>query len=244
MAYQVKLDIFEGPLDLLLFFIQRDEIDIYDIPISRITDSYLGYLDLMRQLNIGIAGEYIRMAATLMRIKAKTLLPQLADSDEEEEYEDPRSELVEMLLEYKRFKETAGTLKELEGEHRKHYTRQPDYSGIDTDIKPEEVLGEVTLYDLMKTFRHLLQSVEDQPVHRVRRYDVNIQRQQEYIRRKLQKSGPFKFSEVIQELPDKLTIIVTFIALLDLIKLQQVLVIQSENFSDFLVERRKNQVHA
>jgi len=242
MAYQVKLDIFEGPLDLLLFFIQRDEIDIYDIPISRITESYLGYLDLMRQLNIGIAGEYIRMAATLMRIKAKTLLPQLADVDEEE-YEDPRSELVEMLLEYKRFKETAGTLKELEREQRKHYSRQPDYSRIDTDIKPEEVLGEVTLYDLMRTFRYLLQSVEDQPVHRIQRYDVNVHKQQEYIRNKLKKSGAFKFSEVIRELSDKITIIVTFIALLDLIKLQQVLVTQSESFSDFRVEWRSKQVH-
>ncbi|HKJ66664.1 MAG TPA: segregation/condensation protein A [bacterium] len=242
MSYQVKLEIFEGPLDLLLFFIQRDEIDIYDIPISRITDSYLGYLDLMRQLNIGIAGEYIRMAATLMRIKARTLLPQLADSEDEEEYEDPRSELVEMLLEYKRFKETADSLQELEGEQRKHFSRQPDYSRVDTDIKPEEVLGEVTLYDLMKTFRHLLRSVEDQPVHRIRRYDVNIRKQQDYIRRKLQKSGAFKFSEVIRELADKLTVIVTFIALLDMIKLQQVLVTQSENFSDFRVERRT--VHA
>jgi len=237
-SYQVQLDVFEGPLDLLLFFIQRDEIDIYDIPISKITESYLGYLDLMRQLNIGIAGEYIRMAATLMRVKARTLLPQLAESDDDEEIEDPRSELVQMLLEYKRFKNTAATLKDLEEQQSGHFPRQPSLGQVDTEVKPEEVLEEVTLYDLMKTFSKLLKSIEEQPVHHIRRYDVSIEKQRDYIRDKLRKSGAFKFSEVLRDIHDKFTVIVTFIALLDLIKMQQILVTQSSTFDDFRVERR------
>lgn len=238
MTYKVHLDIFEGPLDLLLFFIQRDEIEIYDIPISQITDSYLSYLDLMRQLNVGIAGEYIRMAATLMRIKARTLLPQLAESGEDEEYEDPRTELIQMLVEYRRFKEMADDLRDLEQEHLPYFHRQPDLGRVDTDVKPEEVLSEVTLYDLMRTFQQQLKSVRETPVHRIKRFDVNIRKQRDYIREKLRASGAFKFSEVIRELREKMTVIVTFIALLDMIKTQQIIVTQTEAFDDFRVEWR------
>jgi len=238
MTYKVQLDIFEGPLDLLLFFIQRDEIDIYDIPIATITDSYLGYIDLMRQMNIGIAGEYIRMAATLMRVKARTLLPQLSESDDDEEIEDPRSELVQMLLEYKQYKEISQDLKEWESEQIMHFHRQPDLSHIDTDVTPEEVLHDVSLFDLMKTFQRLISNIPETPVHRIHRYDVTIQKQSEYLLSKFNEAGEVYFSEVMQDIGEKLTLIVTFIAILDMIKNQKILVFQSDTFDDFRMELR------
>lgn len=244
MSYKVKLDVFEGPLDLLLFFISREEIDIYDIPIAYITDSYLEYLDLMRELNISIAGEYIRMAATLMRIKVRTLLPQLAGEEEDEDYADPRSELVEMLLEYKRYKEIAAELKVHETEHLQHFERKPDLSYIDTEVNPEEVLSDVTLYELMKTFRHLLENIPEEPTHSIDRVKVNVRQQADYIMNRLKETGTLYFSEVMDDLESKISVIVTFIALLDMIKSQQVEIFQSDLFDDFRIERRMQTAHA
>lgn len=244
MSYKVKLDIFEGPLDLLLFFISREEIDIYDIPIAYITDSYLEYLDLMRELNISIAGEYIRMAATLMRIKARTLLPQLAGDEDDGDYVDPRSELVEMLLEYKRFKEIATDLKLHETEHLQHYERKPGLSYIDTEVNPEEVLSDVTLYQLMKTLKHLLENIPEEPTHHIDRVKVNVRQQSEYIMTRLKERGTLYFSQVMQEMENKITVIVTFIALLDMIKGQQIEIFQSDVFDDFRIERRMQTAQA
>jgi len=244
MAYQVKLDIFEGPLDLLLFFIQRDEIDIYDIPISRITDQYLGYLDLLIQLNIGVAGEYIRMAATLMRIKARTLLPQLAVTGEDEEIEDPRAELVQMLLEYKQFKEIATDLKVRETEYLQYYQRQPNLRIIDTDVSPDEVLNDVTLYDLMHTFQELLKNIPEPVTHNIKRIDVTIRQQSRYIVSLLQGKSSVYFSEIMQDLQSKIVVIVTFIALLDMIKNRRVNIFQNEVFDDFRIEMKNETVKA
>ena len=244
MAYQVKLDIFEGPLDLLLFFIQRDEIDIYDIPISRITDQYLGYLDLLIQLNIGVAGEYIRMAATLMRIKARTLLPQLAVTGEDEEIEDPRAELVQMLLEYKQFKEIATDLKVRETEYLQYYQRQPNLRIIDTDVSPDEVLNDVTIYDLMHTFQELLKNIPEPVTHNIKRIDVTIRQQSRYIVSLLQGKSSVYFSEIMQDLQSKIVVIVTFIALLDMIKNRRVNIFQNEVFDDFRIEMKNETVKA
>lgn len=239
MPYKVQLDIFEGPLDLLLFFIQRDELNIYDIPIARITDQYLAYLDLMHQLNVSIAGEYVRMAATLMRIKARTLLPQLARNEEDEEYEDPRSELVEMLLEYKRFKEASENLRSYEQEQSHYYPREPALTRIDTEVNPDELLKEVTLFDLMKTFQNLLQRIPDTlPTHNVIREDISVDEQRSYLLQRLEEGKSMKFSRLIGSLQDKIKVIVTFIALLDLMKSQLVTVAQSGNFDDILITRR------
>lgn len=243
MSYQVRLDVFDGPLDLLLFFIKRDEIDIYDIPISRITKSYLSYLDLMRQLNIGVAGEYVRMAATLMRIKARMLLPQPAAEDDEK-YEDPRSELVQMLLEYKQFKEASEHLQVMEAEQRLHFPRKTDRSYIDTDIHPEEVLSDVTLYDIMQTFRRLLAEMPEPVTHNVRRINTNIRKQSDYLMQRLQHSGRLLFSEVMKDLKEKIPIIVTFIALLDLMNQQKVTVSQDDTFDDLRIETRAEPVQA
>ncbi len=239
MPYKVQLDVFEGPLDLLLFFIGRDEIDIYDIPIARITDQYLEYLDLMHQLNVGIAGEYVRMAATLMRIKARTLLPQLAENDEDEEYGDPRSELVEMLLEYKRFKEASEHLRTYEQEQSHHFPRQPGLDRIDTEVNPEELLKEVNLFDIMKTFQELLQRVpETPPTHNVVRADISVDEQRSYLLQRLEGAESVRFSGIIEALQEKMKILVTFIALLDLMKNQIVTVAQSGNFDDIIIAKR------
>ncbi len=237
MAYQVRLDIFDGPLDLLLFFIKRDEIDIYDIPIARITKSYLSYLDMMRQLNISVAGEYIRIAATLMRIKARMLLPQPAPEGDED-YEDPRNELVQMLLEYKKFKEVSENLQVMEAEQRQHFPRKTDLSYIDTEVHPDEVLSDVTLYDIMQTFQRLLAEIPEPVTHNVKRFNTNIKKQSEYLLQRLREHGEILFSDVIKELKEKIPIIVTFIALLDLMKRQQVSVKQSDTFADLYIESR------
>jgi len=242
MPYKVQLDIFEGPLDLLLFFISRDEIDIYDIPIARITDQYLAYLDLMQQLNVSVAGEYIRMAATLMHIKARTLLPQLSENEEDEEVEDPRSELVEMLLEYKRFKEAAENLETFESEQSQYYPRQPSLAEIDTEVNPEELLREVTLFDLMKTFRNLLQQVPETPTHNVSRIDTSVEEQRTYILEKLHTRSSLQFSELIESFAEKITVIITFIALLDMMKDRVVRVVQSGNFDDILIKKQPESV--
>lgn len=243
MAYQVRLDVFDGPLDLLLFFIKRDEIDIYDIPISRITKSYLSYLDMMRQLNIGIAGEYVRMAATLMRIKARMLLPQPV-SEEDEDYEDPRSELVQMLLEYKQYKEASEHLQVMEAEQRRHFPRRTDLSYIDTEVHPEEVLSDVTLYDIMRTFQRLLSEIPEPVTHNIKRFNTNIKKQGDYLMKRLQRNGTLLFSEVMKELKEKIPIIVTFIALLDLMKQQKVTVLQAETFDDLQIKPRPESAKA
>jgi len=237
MAYQVRLDVFDGPLDLLLFFIKRDEIDIYDIPISQITKSYLSYLDLMRQMNISVAGEYIRIAATLMRIKARMLLPQPVAEDDED-YEDPRSELVQMLLEYKQFKETSEHLQVMEAEQRQHFPRKTDLSYIDTDVHPDEVLSDVTLYDIMQTFRRLLSEIPEPVTHDIKRFNTNIKKQTEYLLQRLHSNGRLRFSEIMKDLKEKIPIIVTFIALLDLMKRREVTVTQSDTFDDLHITPR------
>ncbi|MCK4427031.1 MAG: segregation/condensation protein A [candidate division Zixibacteria bacterium] len=160
-AYSVKLDVFEGPLDLLLFLIKRDEVDIYDIPIAHIAKQYLEYIKLMKVLNLEVAGEFIVMAATLIRIKARMLLPKTVDEEEEE---DPREELVQALLEYRKYKEAACVLKEKEEEQSNWFPRtDPDLSGL----PKEEILVEASLYDLMSAFRKILDFQPTETCHTI-----------------------------------------------------------------------------
>ena len=154
MSYKVKLDVFEGPLDLLLYLIKKNEIDIYDIPIASITEQYLEYIDLMRMLDLNIAGEFLVMAATLIHIKSKMLLPPDEKELLPEEEEDPREELVRRLVEYKKFKEVAGILQDLEGQRKKMFTRD-----IPFEVEPGEVFFEASLFDLITAFTRVLKDV-------------------------------------------------------------------------------------
>ncbi|PIW67316.1 MAG: segregation/condensation protein A, partial [Candidatus Omnitrophica bacterium CG12_big_fil_rev_8_21_14_0_65_42_8] len=154
MSYKVKLDVFEGPLDLLLYLIKKNEIDIYDIPIAAITEQYLEYLELMRMLDLNIAGEFLVIAATLIHIKSKMLLPPDEKELLPEEEEDPREELVRRLVEYKKFKEVAGILQGLEGQRKKMFTRD-----IPFEVEPGEVFFEASLFDLIAAFTRVLKDV-------------------------------------------------------------------------------------
>ena len=156
--YKVKLENFTGPLDLLLHFIRRDEIDVYDIPIARITAEYMETLDMMQTLNLNVAGEFILMAATLMRIKAKMLLPKLQLGDEDE-VEDPRAELVQQLLEYQRFKEMANDLDKLAMERGQYHLRGYKMNSPDLEEDAAAYLKDVTLYEIARLFKNAMDNM-------------------------------------------------------------------------------------
>ena len=153
MSYEIKLDIFEGPLDLLLYLIRKNEIDIYNIPIALITEQYLEYLDLMRSLNLDLAGEYLVLAATLIHIKSRMLLPPVEGDDETEEGEDPRAELVQQLLEYQAFKEAALNLEDRPLLERDVFTRGAPLEEPAEAEEEEETMIEVGIFELVQAFR-------------------------------------------------------------------------------------------
>jgi segregation and condensation protein A len=235
MAYRVKLDIFEGPFDLLLFLIRKHEVDIYDIPIHTITKQFLEYLELMQLLDLEVAGDFIEMIAILMSIKAKMLLPKPAFEDED--IEDPRTELVERLLEYKKFKEAAGDMSMMEDHRRLLYPRKyiqkiEKHSPL---VSTEEYLENVTLFDMLLAFKKALDNMPKVTHHEVRRIEVTIEEQTAYILAAVSDKSQILFSELCRSLKDKIFIIVTFLALLDLIKLGKIKVTQTKIFEEITI---------
>ena len=230
----VKLERFEGPLDLLLHLIKRDEIDIYDIPIARITQQYLAYLDLMRALDLEVAGEFLVMAATLMRVKARMLLP-ATPLDEEEEEGDPREELVQRLLEYRQFKEAASTLRLREDERRLLYERGMLPSEDDAGPLP---LAPASLFDLLDAFHRVIARLPEPAVYEVRADVYDVEEKMAAIARAVAEDGSGMFSALLMRCRARAEMIVTFIALLELIKIGQVTVIQAEHFDDITIVHR------
>jgi segregation and condensation protein A len=230
----IKLERFEGPLDLLLHLIKRDEIDIYDIPIARITQQYLAYIELMRQLDLEIAGEFLVMAATLMRIKAKMLLPLPAVGEEEEEG-DPREELVQRLVEYRQFKEAAHTLKFKEDARRLLYERGMVPSEDEAGPLP---LAPATLFDLLAALNRVLARVPDQVIYEIQAEVHSVEDKMSVIGDELGTRGTLSFTQLLGRCRTRAEMIVTFIALLELIKLGQALVIQNEIFGDVTIVAR------
>lgn len=232
--YKIKLSQFEGPLDLLLFFIKRDELNIYDIPISKITKDFMDYLHMLEQLDLEIAGDFILMAATLMQIKVKMLLPK--EIDEKGEEIDPRADLVKALLEYKRYKEMSEELSFMESNMRNYSFRgnfQYDYKEKITNY--ETLLKNVTIYDLMKAFKKVLLDKTAEPVHQIQKWNVTIEEQMEFISNKLKEKSKISFYELMNELKNKIRIIVTFIAMLEMVKSGQIGLQESNNFNDFII---------
>ncbi len=233
MPYRVKLQTFEGPLDLLLFFIKRDELDIYDIPIARITHEFLDYIRVMQELDLEIAGEFIVMAAELMQIKVKMLLPRAPGEEEEE---DPRAELVRRLLEYKRFKEASAVLSSLEDESVKLFYRQ----GFHADPKrvtledQEESLRSITMFNLISAFKKVLDSVPKKVYHDVELLNVTIDEQMSYIADLFRSREQITFFELVAHMTDKLRVIVTIIAMLEMVK-NRIIGIRPTDFEDDFV---------
>jgi len=231
----VKLARFEGPLDLLLHLIKRDEIDIYDIPIAHITQQYLAYIELMRALDLEVAGEFLVMAATLMRIKAKMLLP-LPGVGEEEEEGDPREELVQRLIEYRQFKEAAGTLQTREADRRRLFERGMVPSDDEMGPLP---LAPATLFDLLDALNRVMARIPEQTVYEVQGDLYDVEDKMTLIASTVAERGSVSFTELLMRCRARAEMIVTFMALLELIKMGQVAVIQSENFGDITLTARQ-----
>jgi len=237
--YRVQLKNFEGPLDLLLFFIKRDELDIYDIPISYITEQFLDYIRLMEELDLDIASEFILMASMLMSIKAKMMLPkEETDEDGELDENDPRYELVQRLLEYKRYKEMAGKMSAIEDEaHKSHYR---GYTGADEVEKQAtgEALKDVTMFDLMAAFNRVLtESKKKHTPHHIEKIEVTIEQQTEYVFETLHENGRTAFTVMCRDLASKTKIVVTFLAILEMLKEHQInLYFETDEPTDFYLD--------
>ncbi len=234
--YQVKLDNFEGPLDLLLYFIRRDEIDIYDIPIARIASEYMEILEVSKSLNIRIAGEFIVMAATLMRLKAKMMIPR-PSLDDDTMIEDPRQALVEQLLQYQRFKDAAETLDQLADVRSQVFPRgsvvAPVQSGDDIDV----YLQEVSLYDIARYFKDAMERMPVLKDYELHREQIKLEDQKMLILSKMDGEGRLRFSSLMKFINSKLEVIVTFLAILELVRLHQITVLQNDLFGEMEIQR-------
>jgi segregation and condensation protein A len=218
MAYQVKLENFEGPMDLLLYFIRRDELDIYDIPIGQITKDFVDMIEEWKRMNMLIAGEFIVMAASLMRVKAKMMIPR-PELDDEGVIIDPRTELMQQLIDYKRFRDAAEMLDSIAGERSHVVPRQfeQDIKVLDGD-KIGTLLRDVTLYDLARVFK---EAMENRPVmsqFELNREPIKLEQQKEFLFKYFDGDGRLKFSTLLKNLKTRLEIIVTFLAILDLVR--------------------------
>ncbi len=236
MPYKVKLEAFEGPLDLLLFLIKKNEVDIYDIPVADITRQFLEYIEIIQLLDIEAASDFILMAATLMRIKAQMLLPK-PEVEEAEELDDPRQELVYRLLEYKRFKDIAMGLADREKEARLSFPRghyKFDHSSIEPAILEN---SDVTLFDLVAAFKKVVETRTKVTVHRVEEIDVSLEEQIQVVLAAVEKKGEVEFSQLFKKRADKVVMIVTFIAILELIKQQKIRATQTKVFGQIIIKR-------
>lgn len=239
-SYIIKTDHFEGPFDLLLFFIERDELDIYDIPISKIAQDFLEYIKHLESLDIDVASEFILVAATLMRIKAKMLIPR-KELDEEGNEIDPREELVQKLLEYKKFKSVVEELSQWEDHRHYKYNRGSVSHELKTIAEKALVdieLESLSLYKLLQTFQHLMNRFEiesNKPKHQIVKFEYTIEEQQSFILALISKRGKVKFEDLIFKLENRIHAIVTFIALLELLNLQSITIIQGEGINNFWV---------
>ena len=230
--YKVKLEIFEGPLDLLLFLIKRDEIDIYDISIERITHQYLEYLQAFKELNIDVAGEFVVMAANLIYLKSRSLLPvDQQPPDEEAEEDDPRWELIRQLIEYKKFKEVAAQLHVRELEQERIFSRDGGSSPplIDAPLR----LGEVGIFQLINAFQNVIKRVEaHEDLREIFGEHFNVSDKIDTILQRVAGGVRVRFSELFGEIVSRVEIVVTFLALLELIRLKQVRATQPSPFDD------------
>lgn len=240
MEYKVKLPIFEGPLDLLLYLIKRDELDIYNIPIERITKQYMEYVEAMRVLNIEVAGEFLVMAATLMLIKSKMLLPadQQVHEGEEEEELDPRWDLVRQLIEYKKFKDAAEDLLRREQEQEKIFSRGSSELGFDLPKTAEPTMGEVSVFDLINSFNQVLKRYNQQEdLREIFEDRFTVSDKIDFILKLTTAEPKTAFSKLFDGAASRSEVVVTFLALLELIRLKQIRIVQASPFAEIEITR-------
>lgn len=240
--FEVRLPLFEGPFDLLLFFIERDELDIYDIPISTITNDFLEYMHHLEDLNIEVASEFILVAATLMRIKSKMLLPR-PQIDEEGNEIDPREELVKHLLEYKKYKSVIDDFHKMEDaeltkEKRGNIMKELRSLAESTNVEAE--LQDVDLFKLLTVFEKVLKRQEEEknkPVHQVIQYPYTIEGQKQFITSVLQTKSRVAFTELLQESPTRITLIFNFLAILEMLANGMLDIQIGEGYNNFWLKK-------
>lgn len=241
LTYTIRIEAFEGPFDLLLFFIERDELDIYDIPIAKIADDFLGYVHTMENLNIDMASEFILVAATLMRIKAKMLIPR-KEVDEQGNEIDPREELIQRLLEYKSYKEVTEELRRKEESRSMSFPRgnvQVELAALAEEALADAELESLTLYKLLQAFKRVMDRLEEakrNPVHTIVQYTFTIQEEQNQIVNKLVQKPRLDFIDVFATCESRIHAIVTFLALLEMINNQVVRILSGEGINNFWIE--------
>ena len=233
--FNIKIENFEGPLDLLLYFIKRDKIDIYDIPITQITNEYISVIDEAKKLDVSIAGEFLFMASMLLRIKTQMLLPRQIN-DESLDIEDPRIDLVAQLLEYKKYKSIANKLKNLHFENKDSFFRNSSKVVYDQSPNASDFLNEVTLYDISKIFKDAVNNAPTQDSFEIYRETVSLKDQQDFILQQFNNDKILSLKNLVKKLETKLEIIVTFLALLEMIKRSEIICSQKENFEDIEIK--------
>lgn len=242
MSFEIKLPLFEGPFDLMLFFIERDELDIYDIPISKITRDFLDYIHQLEKMEIEVASEFILFAATLMKIKSKMLLPRPEFNEDGEEI-DPREELIRHLLEYKKYKSVIADLASLEEQRMSRFERGNVLFELKQLSKTDQVeaeLQDLDLYRLLKVYQKVLTKYahrSDETKHTVIQYPYTIEQQKTLVLDKLNEKPRIPFSDFISYKPDKIFVIYTFLAILELLQLAMVTIKIGEGFNNFWVEK-------
>jgi segregation and condensation protein A len=245
--YQIKLPQFEGPFDLLLFFIERDELDIYNIPITKITNDFLGYIHSSRSLNIELSSEFILFISTLMRIKAKMLLPR-KELDQQGNEIDPRQELVDKILEYRRFKEASQKMSEMEALRMLMVKRgniAKELSAIGMEAGEGTEIQTVTLFKLMKAFEKVAQRLHDKrnrPVHTVINYHYTMEGTREYMLQLIRSQRTISFEKIFDECDDRIHAIFLFLNILELIQQKHMTIITGEGVNNFIIEFNENRI--
>ena len=242
MSYKLRLDVFEGPLDLLLYLIKKNDVDIKDIPIVEVTEQYMEYIDMMKLLDLDIVGDFLVMAATLIQIKSKMLLPPEPVEEDEDEI-DPRDELARRLLEYKRFKEIAQTLEDHEIQRKDYFPRileEESLKQLKSDSK--EVIFEANLFDLINAFSEALKRTPEEIIHEIVQEEFTVEDKIHSIMRELIDTENLSLNNVFQKCRTKPEVFVSFIAVLELIRLQEIRVSQKTNFGDIEITRNKEKI--
>ena len=233
--YSIKLNNFEGPMDLLLYFINRDRIDIYDIPIFKITKDYLNHINMMEKMDIDLGAEFIYMSTLLIQIKARMLLPKVM-ADYKEEIEDPRAELVHRILEYKRFKNISNNLQDKLDRHNKKYPKGSLMSFLPSKDLSLILPSEIKLFDFARTFKNIIDNLPENNELNVMLEKITLQEQINFIKDILSEKKKFYITEIIAN-NSKIYIISLFLAILELIRIKEITFTQTKNFSDIMISR-------
>lgn len=236
--YKVKFEIFEGPLDLLLYLVKKQEVDIYQVNLTQLAVEFIEYLELMRELDLEVAGEFLVMAATLMYLKSRELLPadQQVEGDPEDEDQDPRWELIRQLVEYKKFKDAAATLQQLEARQENVFPRQP--APFEMPVQTPSPRPDVSLFDLLNAVQSVLKRLSQrEDLRDIFEDRWTVSEKIEFLGRLLKEQGEVGFSELFTQATSRSEVVVTFLALLELMRLRQAVALQARPFAEIRVRR-------